>query len=422
MERNRSPVFVSCPAWVGAVLVAVAVWILPALAGAQQEYQFAPPPPPPRPEYQEVFVQQLWMMPPEVGQSTNAYGRELAWNVDTWLWPSIISPNVSFTQNFSFTGRLYNMPPPGAPPRGVSALMSLEQGTEGMRQASFTLLTASGARRSMIPGAECRTILSGGRTCAIPYDFRTDRWYLLRIWRLNDTSLGRWWGGWVIDDAGNESYIGSILAPRDDDLISRTWSSSRTSVAYTCGRFPPPSSVYFYQPILNNGRSLATISYPVVDDCSAGRVTPLWNGTLSQLELNYLGVSDAEYEVTIDDASFDRSESFVYDGEILWRYWIEVIATNTGIRALVPDFAGDFTGNPAFLFVTFYDENGNFLGESLSDVYMGVAPWNPGEQRRGSLWGTVLGHERSRVHSYVLYTYDQNEVACIWCGERLLQP
>ena len=63
--------------------------------------------------------------------------------------------------------------------------MSLEQGTEGMRQASFTIWAARGAQRSVIPGAECRAISSGGipgagRTCAIPYDFRTDRWYLLR--------------------------------------------------------------------------------------------------------------------------------------------------------------------------------------------------------------------------------------------------
>ena len=60
MERNRSPVFLSCPARVVAVLVAVAVWILPALAGAQQQYQ-------------DGSVSQSWTLPEE------------AWNVDTWL-------------------------------------------------------------------------------------------------------------------------------------------------------------------------------------------------------------------------------------------------------------------------------------------------------------------------------------------------
>ena len=398
MERNRSPVFVTCPARVGAVLVAVAVWILPAPAGAQQEYQLSPEEPPTRPVYGEGYISQSWTLPSEV------------WNIDTWLWPSLLSPYVSFSQEFEFTDF-------------TTGLMSLEQGTEGMRQASFTIWSARGAQRSVIPGAECRAISSGGilgagRTCAIPYDFRTGRWYRLRIWRLNDTSLGRWWGGWVIDNAGNESLIGYILAPRDDDLITSTRSYSSTSVRYPCGRRFPPSTVYFYQPILNNDGSRATISRSAGEDyCSAGRVTPLWNGRLSKIEHNYMGVRDEEYEVTIEATSFAGSESFVYDGEIVWRYSVNVTATNTGIRALVPNSAGDFTGNPAFLSVTFYDQSGNFLGFSLKDVDMGVAPWNPGEQRRGSLWGTVFGHETSRVHSYALSTYDQAEVACIGCEE-----
>ena len=395
MERNRSPVFVTCPARVGAVLVAVAVWILPALAGAQQEYQLSlsPPEPEPRP-YQEGSVTQFWTLPEE------------AWNVDTWLWPSRLSPSVDFTQHFWFNG-------------AGNAYTSLQQDLYGMRQASFSIWDATGAERSVIPGADCYAF-DGGRTCTIPYDFSTDRWYRLRIWRLSITSYGTWWWGSVTDDAGNASHIGSILAPLGDDLITGTLSFSEysgTSVGYPCGLLPP-STVYFYQPILNNGGSRATLSSSDTQQCSAGRVTPLWNGTLSQLDLNYMGVSDAEYEVTIDDASFDRSESFEYDGEIFWRYWVQVTATNTGRRALVPDFAGDFTGNPAFLFVTFYDSTGDSLGFSLKDVDMGVAPWNPGEQRRGSLWGTVFGHERSRVYSYVLYTYDQDEVACIGCEER----
>ena len=177
----------------------------------------------------------------------------------------------------------------------------------------------------------------------------------------------------------------------------------------------PPSTVYFYQPIANNGGSRATISRCSARMTAPGRVTPLWNGTLSQLELNYLGVSDAEYEVMIDDASFDRSESFVYDGEILWRYWIEVTATNTGIRALVPDSAGDFTGNPAFLFVT-----GTPWVFLTKDVDMGVAPWNPGEQRRGSLWGTVFAHERS-LYTPMCFTRTIDGLR-VGCEERLLQP
>ena len=254
MEQNRSPVFVSCPAWVGAVLVAVAVWILPAPAGAQQ--------------YQDGIVNQYWTLPEE------------AWNVDTYLWPSLLNPDVFFAQHFWFDG-------------GGEAYMGLQQGTEteGMRQVRFSLWNATGARRSAIPGADCRDFGGEGvgKTCTIPYYFSTGRWYRLRIWRLNDTSNGRWWGGWVIDDAGNQSYIGSLLAPRGDDLITGTVSFNEyfgTSVGYPCGRVPP-STVYFYQPILNADRSRATIDSSSKLQCSAGRVTPLWNGTLSKLELNY---------------------------------------------------------------------------------------------------------------------------------------
>ena len=252
MERNRSPVFLSCPARVVAVLVAVAVWILPAPAGAQQ--------------YQSGAVHQYWTLPEE------------AWNVDTYLWPSLLSPAVFFTQQFWFNG-------------GGLAYMGLQQRTEGMRRVRFSIWNATGARRSAIPGADCRDFGGEGvgKTCTIPYDFSTGRWYRLRIWRLNIMSYGTWWGGWVIDDAGNESYIGSILAPRGVDLITGTASFSEyygTSVGYPCGRLPP-STVYFYQPILNNGRSRATIGSSNKLRCSAGRVTPLplWNNTLSQLEL-----------------------------------------------------------------------------------------------------------------------------------------
>ena len=196
-------------------------------------------------------------------------------NVDTWLWPSLLSPSVDFTQHFWFNG-------------AGNAYTSLQQDLDGMRQASFSIWDATGAERSVIPGADCYAF-DGGRTCTIPYDFSTDRWYRLRIWRLNITSYGTWWWGSVIDDAGNESHIGSILAPLGDDLITGTLSFSKyfgTSVGYPCGLLPP-STVYFYQPILNNGGSQATISSSDTQQCSAGRVTPLplWNNTLSQLEL-----------------------------------------------------------------------------------------------------------------------------------------
>lgn len=371
MERNRSPVFLSCPARVVAVLVAVAVWILPALAGAQQQYQ-------------DGSVSQSWTLPEE------------AWNVDTWLWPSLLSPSVDFTQHFWFNG-------------AGNAYTSLQQDPDGMRQASFSIWDATGAERSVIPGADCYAF-DGGRTCTIPYDFSTDRWYRLRIWRLSITSYGTWWGGWVIDDAGNESHIGSILAPLGDDLITGTLSFSKyfgTSVGYPCGRLPP-STVYFYQPILNNGGSQATISSSDTQQCSAGRVTPLplWNNTLSQLEL---GVTPATHEITLEDARFNYMED-AGDGV---RIWVWATARNTGTRAFDPD------GVWPDLFPRFYAHDGESIGSTSQGVGFGRDAWPPGEVRTGTGFQYV-DFERlsSEQFSYYLIQNFGDKFACVGCDRR----
>ena len=367
MERNRSPVFLSCPARVVAVLVAVAVWILPALAGAQQQYQ-------------EGSVSQSWTLPEE------------AWNVDTWLWPSLLSPSVDFTQHFWFNG-------------AGNAYTSLQQDPDGMRQASFSIWDATGAERSVIPGADCYAF-DGGRTCTIPYDFSTGRWYRLRIWRLNITSYGTWWWGSVIDDAGNESHIGSILAPLGDDLITGTLSFSKyfgTSVGYPCGLLPP-STVYFYQPILNNGGSQATISSSDTQQCSAGRVTPLWNNTLSQLEL---GVTLAAHEITLENVRFNYVEDSVYGV----RVWVWVTARNTGTRVFDRE-----DGVWADLFPRFYAHDGESIGSTSQAVgFVGRDAWPPGEVRTGT--GFQYVRDVERVSYYLIQNFG-DKFACVGCDRR----
>ena len=235
------------------ILVAVVVGILPAAGVADaQQYQFG-------------AVHQGWTLPEE------------AWNVDTYLWPSLLSPAVFFAQQFWFDG-------------GGVAYVGLQQEAVGERQVRFSIWNATSTFRSSTPGAACSDFGGEGvgKTCTIPYSFSTGRWYRLRIWRQNDTSQGRWWGAWIIDNQGNESHIGSILAPYGNDAVTGTVSFNEyfgTAVGYPCGHLPA-STVYFYQPILNNGASRATIGQPSMLRCSAGRVTPLWNGTLSKLELN----------------------------------------------------------------------------------------------------------------------------------------
>ena len=369
MERNRSPVFLSCPARVVAVLVAVAVWILPvALAGAQQQYQ-------------EGSVSQSWTLPEE------------AWNVDTWLWPSLLSPSVDFTQHVVFNGA------------GIAST-SLQQDLDGMRQASFSIWDATGAERSVIPGADCYAF-DGGRTCTIPYDFSTGRWYRLRIWRLNITSYGTWWWGSVIDDAGNESHIGSILAPLGDDLITGTLSFSNyfgTSVGYPCGLLPP-STVYFYQPILNNGGSQATISSSDTQQCSAGRVTPLWNGTLSQLEL---GVTLAAHEITLENVRLN----YVEDSGDGVRVWVWVTARNTGTRAFDPD------GVRPVLFPKFYAHDGESIGSVSQGVGFDEDAWPPGEVRTGTGFQYVRDVERVSYYLIQESSGFYGEFACVGCDRR----
>ena len=50
-----------------------------------------------------------------------------------------------------------------------------------------------------------------GFSCRLPFSFLADHWYRLRLWRLEITEQGQWWGAWVIDDATGEEYlIGNI--------------------------------------------------------------------------------------------------------------------------------------------------------------------------------------------------------------------
>ena len=232
---------------------AVAALVSPSPAEAQQ--------------YQWGAVHRFWTMP------------ELAWNIDTYMWPAQVSNADFLTQQFWFEN-------------GKVAYMGLQQGgDDGHRQARFSVWDATAARESTVTGSWCRDFGGEGvgKTCTIPYAFSTERWYRLRIWRMEEDSEGQWWGAWVIDDAGEERHIGSIRAPRGNGLIQGTVSFNEyfgTAVGFPCGQLPP-SAVYVYQPLLNNGASRAVMGPPNTLQCSAGRVRSLWNDILSTLELRY---------------------------------------------------------------------------------------------------------------------------------------
>lgn len=227
------------------------VCLLPGLGEAQQ--------------YQNGYVYQNWTM------STTA------WNIDTYFWPSRVSDANYFAQTFNFEND---------PNGNDGAYMGIQQLTgKGSRLAKFSIWNATAARPAN--AGVCRDFggEGTGKTCDIPYDFTVGQWYRLRLWRLEADSVGQWWGAWIRDGSGQDSYIGSIRAPAGTGDISRTSTFNEYfGPANDCNQLPS-SSVFVYAPYLNNRRDSALIDTPSIGACSAGSVTRYWNDKLSALRL-----------------------------------------------------------------------------------------------------------------------------------------
>ena len=184
--------------------------------------------------------------------------------------------------------------------------MGLQQDGGGGRKVRFSIWNATAFRVSTVEGAACRPFGGEGvgMTCTIPYAWETGRWYRLRIRMLDTDAEGQWWGAWVMDDAGREQRIGDIRRP-GPELIRATYSFNEfygQAEGLTCGQ-PPPSSVYIYQPLVDDDSSRATPSHGSVQHCSGGRVTELWSGELARLDLNtarVVGPAPAQPPVAID--------------------------------------------------------------------------------------------------------------------------
>ncbi len=180
-----------------------------------------------------------------------------------------------FTQTFSMDN-------------GSGSYMGLQQEGDGRRQVRFSIWGATAFRESMVEGAACRRFGGEGvgMTCTIPYAWETGRWYRLRVWMLETDAEGQWWGAWVMDDTGREQRVGDIRAP-GPGLITATSSFNEyfgPAAGLSCGH-PPPSSVYVYQPLVDDDSSRAAASGGSLLRCSGGRVTELWNGELARLDL-----------------------------------------------------------------------------------------------------------------------------------------
>lgn len=214
-------------------------------------------------QYQDGNLVQYWDMPIS------------AWNVDTYIWPAAVSEKNFFAQQFWFENN---------PNGDDGAYIGIQQlADSSTRIARFSIWNSTAAS-----GSNCRDFGGEGigKTCEIAYDFKTQQWHKLRIWRLNADDVGQWWGGWVIDANGNESHIGNIRAPfAVGDILATASFNEYFGAADNCGSLPS-SYVFFYRPSLNNGHTIASMAGTSIGRCAAGEVVPYWNNTLSRLHLN----------------------------------------------------------------------------------------------------------------------------------------
>lgn len=135
-----------------------------------------------------------------VGWTADGTVKEV-WNVDQEVW--IPQPNATsyWPMQWQFA-------------RSVDGYMGLQQEEGGSQDVRFSIWDATAAR-----GSNCKPFGGEGvgQTCTLPVRINTDKYYRLRLWRLDADKDGQWWGGWLIEGDGKggliEHMIGAIKAP-----------------------------------------------------------------------------------------------------------------------------------------------------------------------------------------------------------------
>ena len=113
------------------------------------------------------------------------------------------------------------------------------------RRAHFSIWNATGAKVASTAGAQCANFDGEGvgKKCWIPYRFETGRSYRLRVRKGRRDRLGIWWTGTVVDDAGVETKVGRIRAPRGTGRVASTYGFDEYFSAAPC---PAPTSAAFF--------------------------------------------------------------------------------------------------------------------------------------------------------------------------------
>ena len=136
-----------------------------------------------------------------------------------------------------------------------SAYMGLQ--TDGQRfdetvgdMAIFSGFGANDAR-----GTSCRRLNEAGQSiysCRLAYPLRASQWYRYRIWRLDATAEGQWWGAWIRDEStGVETEIGRMLMPVVSSTISSTASFTENFGPNVACNEAQRSIAIFTQPAAN---------------------------------------------------------------------------------------------------------------------------------------------------------------------------
>jgi hypothetical protein len=89
-----------------------------------------------------------------------------------------------------------------------------------------------------------------GYQTMVPFEWEAGHYYTYRVWVLGSDTSGTWWGGWIIDEEGAETFIGEIKVPASWqwlDGYSITWVEYYANSAASCSELGY-SVVYFDHP------------------------------------------------------------------------------------------------------------------------------------------------------------------------------
>lgn len=144
----------------------------------------------------------------EQHQNANVYaywdfsGRSGFWNVDQELRVPVKASASYWASNWAWTDASYG---------GYVGIQTDGNRADGSTgdTAIFSIWNANGGG----PGCMRFSGEGTGMSCRLAYPIQTDRYYRLRIWRLDADDQGQWWGAWILDEAtGVESFIGKLRA------------------------------------------------------------------------------------------------------------------------------------------------------------------------------------------------------------------